>query len=1246
MGNCTSKSSAKDVVSTPRKDELKEGAFKFNKDNRKVVYVGDDSRDDNLTAKATLSASASASITSEESSPINPRLDSASKVSLLGEIREYLEDDASTQVTDRKESPAKHNNQRQGHTSCDSVLSKEHGGAILHINRGLSIVSPLPFEDETMQTEISFEDKRDNVKIPVNDGDTDARDSTSENLTIGRKSHANGQLGESLKKAQALLGEVSDRRDRVITQKMARPEENQSVEIVNVLEIDSPESVHSECTPTPEHDTASGVFSYDTTDECDEELYWKEMQSGTESTSINSEDEKFLLKDETLKEDIRNTVLPASYSYDNTDRDRYFKKDTIQLAPTTETELESLDEIINSEEVNGCSDDDNSIDTSEWSEMTDIIKLCEENPTPEKGKRNPLLLLEKRHLMFSDEDDTSSSADMPDSITGDSCVAYRAETSILSIKENEADEQPKNSPSVPISLKISQDTLASQQFSPLAAPQESFLAQKEASEKMPKTSPDHEDSTPSKPPVRPQNSVLAQKDALEKIPKTLADDNDVTSSYHEDSKLTMAKEETETLLLSKSSLPKSKSPVPMAAKEDTETLLLSKSYVPTAVTEEKPLILEAQIPLTMDVLSNSTTATTKSVFKVVQESHLSETTVNLVTATTNFTQTTDEKYLPEAHILSPLHVNMEQTTVTEEAADSITTADKGTLFQEIPSPSPSDEISLVPRWLTVTSSEVKISDSTSVTEVKETLPTFDEQGKVKVVVEEKTDTQDTTTDEEIFLEKEPPQSDVISNVPKWLAENSLDDSDSTSVTEVKEILTTFDEPETLKVVVEGKSTTPDTLESMSSDSSSCAIYEKEENTVLETLPVPSRAKTEGKSTKVELTLVSLPIDDTRSSSLDAIMRPTLNVPSTDSNTIIQQSASPIVVHPAKVSSPKSKLRRQSSKPLSSSVTQKKASTLSRSQQKQSTTTRSITLKSSSRLSTSSPLKKASVGTTKSPLQKSPLQKKNMDDKSLSLTPNTRRRQSAIPKVHSPPYVRSASPYKKSTRNSSIPNVSSPSLTPNRRIQQESPFSDSRSPPLKSPSPYKSLMKICNIDDVPLQISMQDGTPGGLSLDTDTTTPVSIPWDEPSSKTLSMQKTRVARCASPVNSEIKSTTGSLLSYSSQSSILVRKRQMSTQNKISQYQSPKACSDRWNPALYRSKRPCSRCHSLASEKEKQKFELNGHSTTITLTSGGCNKSCTQFFNEDIKDGVSLCRICFNACHRPAKMLTEEACRSLEY
>jgi len=248
MGNCGSKSGAKDVVSTPRKADLKNGAFKYDENNKKIVYIGDDNRSE-ATSKGDIGASTSASVTSEESSPSNNRTDSASKQSLLGEIAEYLEDDVSTIATEKRGSPSingrQNINQHQGRTTDTRSQAKDKHGPTLQMKKPL-IVSPLQFEGEidNHHSKAIHAVNRDDVKIAINGADTKSRSLKRVPLTIDGKPLVNGKLNESLKKAQALLGEISERSDREKSKKGC--EETQSVEIVNVLETDCVDYSNSE----------------------------------------------------------------------------------------------------------------------------------------------------------------------------------------------------------------------------------------------------------------------------------------------------------------------------------------------------------------------------------------------------------------------------------------------------------------------------------------------------------------------------------------------------------------------------------------------------------------------------------------------------------------------------------------------------------------------------------------------------------------------------------------------------------------------------------------------------------------------------------------------------------------------------------------------------------------------------------------------------------------------------------------
>lgn len=287
----------------------------------------------------------------------------------------------------------------------------------------------------------------------------------------------------------------------------------------------------------------------------------------------------------------------------------------------------------------------------------------------------------------------------------------------------------------------------------MPATQESFLAQKDALEKMIRTLADDDYvTTPyyeysmimmsqeekencllSKSSVLLQESFLAQNKALKKMPKTLVSDNDVTSLYDEDNKLMTVIEETETLL--------SKNSVLMTGKEEVETLFLSKSSAPMMVTEGKTLMIETKTSLTTDIVLNSTISTTKSALAVIEESVLPETVVNMMTA--NFTQVANEQYLSKAQVLSQLHVSIGKITVTEEVLQLITRIDRGNFLERVPLLSPSDVISTVHKLTTIFLSDVKLSDPTSVAEGMEDMHLFDEPETVKEIIEENLVTSDT-----------------------------------------------------------------------------------------------------------------------------------------------------------------------------------------------------------------------------------------------------------------------------------------------------------------------------------------------------------------------------------------------------------------------------------------------------------------------------------------------------------------------
>jgi len=1081
MGSCSSKSGAKNVVATPREDELKEGAFKYNKDDRKVVFAGDDGHPDSLTySKVSISASGSASITSEEDTPIDNQPDSASKMSLLGEIAEYLEDDVSTQVTDRRGSPfiagRQNINPSQRRSTDTRFLDKERDGSVLHMNSSL-IVSPLPFEGEIDCPQGGYskavkEVNRDDIKTAINGVDTNYHLSDDEEPIV------NDKLNESLKKAQALLGEVSERSDR---EKCC--EETQSVEIVNVLETDSADDTSSERVPAHEHDEISEIFSYDTK-ECEEDLYWKELRN----LSMNSSDQSISDKDNAHTEDrsiksgiktehqISDDVTIVKHIEDNDHHGQDLKKSNIESVPTTETEAESF---------NGCTEDDRSVATSEWSEsMTDLIKLCEEESRAESCNENIISSYsDPKRATFDDPraitpktaDSIALSKNIPEYPSmALSAVSNAAESSLKVTNEDSSEERPPLSPSIPVNLNFSHEALASQDFSPLAAPLTSYSSEKGPLEMAPYA------------PTDEKLGVIG-----------------LSSPYHVNNKS-------------------------MTTEVVIDNSLQEKSGMLMA--EEKLAMLEDPISLRRDdVISNN----------LVMAGTLLPTNVTSV-----ITRSSPED-----------HVNTEQTKDVETFTQA-PMVEEGFLLKDVP-PSPSY----------VFSSEI-------VTEGKE----------AQLI---------TTSDAD------------ISAIPS------------------------LDALEKLKAATEKLNVSHALTMSLSSDSASNSTHEKEEDSLIS--DVLSTSST-----------LSSPGDQ---------MTPSLHVAPADSN--------------AKTS-PKTLLITAQKKTLGSDTMK---TPLSISEAK-------LAVKSKS----SHNSMKASVTTTKFPLQKKHI---STASKSLARTP---KRRSGIPVMKSPGIAKSPtpSPYKRSSRNSSIPSASSPialsaipimkspgmkkSPRPLSAIQiMKSPgikksqapssykkYARNSSSPIVSPapSPYKTSKRNSSMSGVsprsitpsklrspyksptfessiPDSISTKHGSPSELSLDTESTTPLSMPYDE--------RRTHRGRCASPA---------SVSSILSASSILVRDRQKKTSDRISKYKAVDGCTNRWNPTLYRSKRPCSRCFSLASKNEKKKFEANGHNNVITLTSGGCTRRCNRFVCKDDEHGIVLCRICFNAVHRPAVLLVEETSRSLEY
>ena len=85
----------------------------------------------------------------------------------------------------------------------------------------------------------------------------------------------------------------------------------------------------------------------------------------------------------------------------------------------------------------------------------------------------------------------------------------------------------------------------------------------------------------------------------------------------------------------------------------------------------------------------------------------------------------------------------------------------------------------------------------------------------------------------------------------------------------------------------------------------------------------------------------------------------------------------------------------------------------------------------------------------------------------------------------------------------------------------------------------------------------------------------------------------------------------------------------------------CSEKWDPYLHANKRGCERCLTLCSRPEAEDFFKFGRHTRVSRTGGGCTKNCNKYAGERFYgcESVRLCRICFNAVHRNSKVLVKD-------
>jgi hypothetical protein len=185
-------------------------------------------------------------------------------------------------------------------------------------------------------------------------------------------------------------------------------------------------------------------------------------------------------------------------------------------------------------------------------------------------------------------------------------------------------------------------------------------------------------------------------------------------------------------------------------------------------------------------------------------------------------------------------------------------------------------------------------------------------------------------------------------------------------------------------------------------------------------------------------------------------------------------------------------------------------------------------------------------------------------------------------------------------------TSTRSRTPTRRLNG------------RSPTPTKSslLRFAANHSTTPLSI-----------------TPNSLPWDE--------KELRRERKTSPTGSI--SSANSNWSNADHKEESMKKSRRVAHNRAAAVRSceKKTCSRKWNPTLFQKKKGCIRCIVLSSKKERQQYLKEGRHARIPATRGGCHFSCDRskqllLDHPDVQhmmeeDCPRLCRICFNALHR---------------
>jgi len=297
-------------------------------------------------------------------------------------------------------------------------------------------------------------------------------------------------------------------------------------------------------------------------------------------------------------------------------------------------------------------------------------------------------------------------------------------------------------------------------------------------------------------------------------------------------------------------------------------------------------------------------------------------------------------------------------------------------------------------------------------------------------------------------------------------------------------------------------------------------------------------------------------------------------------------------------------------------------------------------------------------------------KKNTSNVSATHSPATsdegRMKRKITPKRTQIPSVASHSPIRSPYKGSRRTKLDNQGYTPPKNSL--TPSTGTRTPekrvgytpPKKmhtSPAPTRaSILRIATTN------SKNTPENGGLnsvrSLTSVKSTPNSLPWDE-KDRTPLRSRSGSFDVDSPTGGASVCSANSFRSnpdYIHQGRRAAHERVKAVRSSEKSDKKKSCANSKWNPTCFGRKSGCVRCISLASKRERHQYVENGRHQRITMTSGGCRESCSH--NSELlrnlstlgidEESARLCRICFNAVHRPVQMLKnkDEKFRALEY